>query len=70
LDASEKHLKDELENALKKEEVIVRSETVTSLSDSTEDELKASGSIKLKALEEKKKDLVRFVPKFFMCPLR
>ncbi|KAF3326002.1 myosin-4 [Carex littledalei] len=55
LDASEKHLKDELERALKKEEVTVQSETSTALSDSTE--MEASRSMKLKDLEEKKKDL-------------
>lgn len=60
MDASEKHLNDELERALKEEEVTVQSETSTALSYSTE--MEASRSMKLKDLEEKNKDLVNSVP--------
>ncbi|KAJ4755163.1 Laminin subunit gamma-1 [Rhynchospora pubera] len=57
LDTAEKYLKDELEKALKKEEVTVQSETSTAHSESIDNELEASRSIKLKDLDEKKKDL-------------
>lgn len=66
----EKHLKDEFKKALKKEVITVQSETSTALSDFSVNELEAFRSIKLKDLEEKRKDLVNFVPLLVLMPLK